>query len=222
MSSRATAETTQREPSYRKRLIEIANLINSAPGIQEILVDLKDKMLDLVEAGARHHLRARHQEPGALLAVQGRATRSRRSGSPRPSARIAGFTALSPPRRRNIKNAYDAAELARLHPNLALRLALGQGSRASGTAAGAGHARSCSEKYLAGRARSSSTSAAAAPSAPKDEEAAEELVEDPRHRVLQPAPRAPAQQAHRKYGLLVDKGPHLREGPRERGRHARA
>ena len=31
MSSRATAENTQRELSYRKRLIEIANLINSAP-----------------------------------------------------------------------------------------------------------------------------------------------------------------------------------------------
>ena len=50
MASRATAESTQRELSYRKRLIEIANLINSAPGITEILVDLKDRILDLVEA----------------------------------------------------------------------------------------------------------------------------------------------------------------------------
>ncbi len=46
----AEADATQRELSYRKRLVEIANLINSAPGIPEILVDLKDPMLDLVEA----------------------------------------------------------------------------------------------------------------------------------------------------------------------------
>ena len=46
----AVADTTQRELSYRKRLIDIANGINSAPGIPEILVDLKDRMLDLVDA----------------------------------------------------------------------------------------------------------------------------------------------------------------------------
>ncbi len=46
----ATADTSQKELSYRKRLIEIANLINSASSIQDILVDIKDKILDLVEA----------------------------------------------------------------------------------------------------------------------------------------------------------------------------
>ena len=46
----AGGDATQRELSYRKRLIDIANVINSAPSIQEILVDLKDRILDLVEA----------------------------------------------------------------------------------------------------------------------------------------------------------------------------
>src|SRR2546426_3075183 len=50
MATRAVGDTSQRELSYRKRLIEIANMINSAPSIQEILVDIKDKVLDLVDA----------------------------------------------------------------------------------------------------------------------------------------------------------------------------
>ena len=50
MSTRTAGDTSQKELSYRKRLIEIANMINSAPSIQDILVDIKDKMLDLVDA----------------------------------------------------------------------------------------------------------------------------------------------------------------------------
>ena len=42
--------TTQRELTYRKRLIEIANQINAASSIQTILVDLRDEMVDLVAA----------------------------------------------------------------------------------------------------------------------------------------------------------------------------
>ncbi|HEY2944506.1 MAG TPA: pilus assembly protein, partial [Vicinamibacteria bacterium] len=50
MATRTVGDTTQRELSYRKRLIEIANMINSASSIQDILVDIKDKVLDLVDA----------------------------------------------------------------------------------------------------------------------------------------------------------------------------
>jgi len=46
----ATADATQRELHYRKRLIEIANQINAASSIQDILVDLKDEMLELASA----------------------------------------------------------------------------------------------------------------------------------------------------------------------------
>ena len=45
---------------------------------------------------------------------------------PKTFGSIAGFTALSR-KTANIKNAYDPAELTRLHPNLQVRLALGQG-----------------------------------------------------------------------------------------------
>ena len=47
------ADATQRELTYRKRLIEIANQINAAASIQTILVDLRDEMVDLVSAERR-------------------------------------------------------------------------------------------------------------------------------------------------------------------------
>jgi type II secretory ATPase GspE/PulE/Tfp pilus assembly ATPase PilB-like protein len=112
----AVADATQRELSYRKRLIEIANRINSAPGIPEILVDLKDPMLDLVEAErvTLYALDTRNQELFSLFKA-GQEVREIRV--PKSFASIAGFTALSR-RTANIKDAYDPEELARLHPNL--------------------------------------------------------------------------------------------------------
>ena len=44
------ADATQRELTYRKRLIEIANQINAASTIPTILVGLKDEIQDLVKA----------------------------------------------------------------------------------------------------------------------------------------------------------------------------
>src|SRR5688572_22152526 len=85
MSSRAVADTAQRELSYRKRLVEIANQMNSAASIQDILVDIKDKVMEI--------------------------------RVPKTFGSIAGFAALSR-KTANVKNAYDASELARLHPNL--------------------------------------------------------------------------------------------------------
>ncbi|MCG6924735.1 MAG: GspE/PulE family protein [Acidobacteria bacterium] len=110
------ADATQRELSYRKRLIEIANRINSAPGIPEILVDLKDPMLDLVEAErvTLYALDTRNQELFSLFKV-GQEVREIRV--PKSFASIAGFTALSR-KTANVKDAYDTDELARLHPSL--------------------------------------------------------------------------------------------------------
>jgi type II secretory ATPase GspE/PulE/Tfp pilus assembly ATPase PilB-like protein len=110
------ADATQRELSYRKRLIEIANRINSAPGIPEILVDLKDPMLDLVEAErvTLYALDTRNQELFSLFKV-GQEVREIRV--PKSFASIAGFTALSR-KTANVKDAYNTDELARLHPNL--------------------------------------------------------------------------------------------------------
>jgi type II secretory ATPase GspE/PulE/Tfp pilus assembly ATPase PilB-like protein len=107
---------TQRELSYRKKLMEIANAINAAPGIQEILVDLKDRMLDLVEAERLtiFALDTKNQELFSLFKA-GQEVREIRV--PKSFASIAGFTALSR-KTANIGNAYDAQQLAALHPSL--------------------------------------------------------------------------------------------------------
>jgi type II secretory ATPase GspE/PulE/Tfp pilus assembly ATPase PilB-like protein len=112
----AVAEATQRELSYRKKLIDIANTINSAGGIPEILVDIKDRVLDLVDAErvTIFALDTKNQELFSLFKA-GQEVREIRV--PKSFASIAGFTALSR-RTANVKDVYDAAELAALHPNL--------------------------------------------------------------------------------------------------------
>jgi type II secretory ATPase GspE/PulE/Tfp pilus assembly ATPase PilB-like protein len=115
-TSMAVADTTQRELSYRKRLVEIANLINSAPGIPEILVDLKDPMLDLVEA-LRVTLYALDTKNQQLFSLFKAGQEVREIRVPKTFASIAGFTALSR-RTANIKDAYDSEELGRFHANL--------------------------------------------------------------------------------------------------------
>src|SRR5947199_1751134 len=116
MATRAVTDTTQRELSYRKRLIDIANMINSAGSIQDILVDIKDKVLDLVEAErvTIFALDTKNQELFSLFKA-GQEVKEIRV--PKTFGSIAGFTALSR-RTANIRNAYDVTELARLHPNL--------------------------------------------------------------------------------------------------------
>jgi type II secretory ATPase GspE/PulE/Tfp pilus assembly ATPase PilB-like protein len=112
----AVADAAQRELSYRKRLMEIANAINAAPGIPEILVDLKDRMLDLVEAErvTIFALDTKNQELFSLFKA-GQEVKEIRV--PKSFASVAGFTALSR-RTANVANAYDASELVALHPNL--------------------------------------------------------------------------------------------------------
>jgi type II secretory ATPase GspE/PulE/Tfp pilus assembly ATPase PilB-like protein len=112
----AVAEATQRELSYRRKLIEIANAINASPSIPEILVNLKDPMLDLVDAErvTIFALDTRNQELYSLFKA-GQEIKEIRV--PKSFASVAGFTALSR-RSVNVKNAYDAAELTALHPSL--------------------------------------------------------------------------------------------------------
>ncbi|MCG6921750.1 MAG: GspE/PulE family protein [Acidobacteria bacterium] len=112
----AVADATQRELSYRKRLVEIANVINSAPGIPEILVDIKDRMLDLVDA-ERVTIFALDTKNQQLFSLFKAGQEVKEIRVPKTFASIAGFTALSR-KTANIHNAYDAAELARFHANL--------------------------------------------------------------------------------------------------------
>ncbi len=110
------ADATQRELNYRKKLIEIANQINAASSIQTILVDLRDEMVDLVSAErvTIFALDTKNQELFSLFKA-GQEVREIRV--PKSFTSIAGFTALSR-KSANIANAYDAAELAKLHASL--------------------------------------------------------------------------------------------------------
>jgi type II secretory ATPase GspE/PulE/Tfp pilus assembly ATPase PilB-like protein len=198
MTTRAMAES--KELSYRKKLIEIANAINAAPGIQDILVDLKDKILDLVEAErvTIFALDTKNQELFSLFKA-GQEVKEIRV--PKTFASIAGFTALSR-KTANVANAYDPAELARLHPSLKFDV---RWDRASGFHTSQVLAAPILfEKYLLGVLQLINKRAGSA-FTPRDEEAAEELS-----KILGIAfynqHRAARTNKPSKFGALVDKG----------------
>ncbi len=201
MATRSAApDTTQRELGYRKRLIEIANAINSAGSIQDILVDLKDKMLDLVDAErvTIFALDTKNQELFSLVKAGNEVKEIR---VPKTFASIAGFTALSR-KTANIKSAYDGGELQKLHPNLKFD---SRWDKASGfRTAQVLSAPILFEKYLLGVLQLVNKRSGGQFS-PKDEEAAEELA-----KILGIAfynqHRAARSNKPSKYGLLVDKG----------------
>jgi type II secretory ATPase GspE/PulE/Tfp pilus assembly ATPase PilB-like protein len=113
----AVADSTQRELQYRKRLIDIANQVNaSTTGIPEILVNLKDEMLDLV-AAERVTIFALDPKTQELYSLFKAGQELREIRVPKSFTSIAGYTALSR-KVANITNAYDASELTRLHPSL--------------------------------------------------------------------------------------------------------
>jgi type II secretory ATPase GspE/PulE/Tfp pilus assembly ATPase PilB-like protein len=200
MSTTRTVADPQRELSYRKRLIEIANQINSAGSIQDILVDLKDKILDLVEAErvTIFALDTKNQELFSLFKAGAEVKEIR---VPKTFGSIAGFTALSR-RTANIKNAYDPAELQRLHANLKFdsRWDSTTGFRTKQVLA----TPILFDKYLLGVLQLINKRGGTA-FAPKDEEAAEELA-----KILGIAfynqHRAARSNKPSKFGQLVDKG----------------
>jgi hypothetical protein len=200
MATRTAADGTQKELSYRKRLIEIANAINSAGSIQDILVDIKDKMLDLVESErvTIFALDTKNQELFSLVKAGNEVKEIR---VPKTFGSIAGFTALSR-KTANIKNAYDPAELTRLHPNLKFD---SRWDKAGNFRTGQVLATPILfEKYLLGVLQLINKRNGGGFS-PKDEEAAEELS-----KILGIAfynqHRAARSNKPSKYGLLVDKG----------------
>ena len=200
MATRSVTDGAQRELSYRKKLIEIANMINSANSIQDILVDIKDKILDLVDA-ERVTIFALDTKNQELFSMFKAGNEVKEIRVPKTFGSIAGFTALSR-KTANIKSAYDQAELARLHPNLKFdsRWDKASGFRTS-------QVLSCPivfEKYLLGVLQLINKRGGA-PFTPKDEEAAEELS-----KILGIAfynqHRAARSNKPTKFGMLVDKG----------------
>jgi type II secretory ATPase GspE/PulE/Tfp pilus assembly ATPase PilB-like protein len=200
MATRTVGDTTQRELSYRKRLIEIANQINSAPGIQEILVDLKDKILDLVDA-ERVTLFALDTKNQELFSLFKAGQEVKEIRVPKTFASIAGFTALSR-KTVNIQNAYDPPELARHHANLRFdqRWDKATGFRTHQVLSSP----ILFEKYLLGVVQLVNKRGGGAFS-PRDEEASEELA-----KILGIAfynqHRAARTNKPSKFGYLVDKG----------------
>ncbi len=200
MATRSVTDGAQRELSYRKKLIEIANMINSANSIQDILVDIKDKILDLVDA-ERVTIFALDTKNQELFSMFKAGNEVKEIRVPKTFGSIAGFTALSR-KTANIKSAYDQAELARLHPNLKFdsRWDKASGFRTS-------QVLSCPivfEKYLLGVLQLINKRGGA-PFTPKDEEASEELA-----KILGIAfynqHRAARSNKPTKFGMLVDKG----------------
>jgi type II secretory ATPase GspE/PulE/Tfp pilus assembly ATPase PilB-like protein len=200
MATRSVADGSSKELSYRKRLIEIANQLNSAASIQDILVDIKDKILDLVDADrvTIFALDTKNQELFSLFKA-GQEVKEIRVAKTFGS--IAGFTALSR-KTVNIRNAYDPSELTRLHPNLKFdsRWDKSSGFRTTQVLA----TPILFEKYLLGVLQLINKRGGQG-FTPKDEEAAEELA-----KILGIAfynqHRAARSNKPSKYGYLVDKG----------------
>ena len=196
----AVADATQRELHYRKRLIEIANQINAAPSIQDILVDIKDEMLDLV-AAERVTIFALDTKNQELFSLFKAGQEVKEIRVPKTFGSIAGFTALSR-KTANIKNAYDAAELAPLHASLRFDA---RWDKASGFRPPRSSRPRSSSTSTCWASSSSSTSAGGAAFSARDEEAAEELA-----KILGIAfynqHRAARTNKPSKFGALVDKG----------------
>ncbi len=112
----ADTATLEQQLKYRERLTEITNMLNSAANIKEILVDLKDKILDLIAAErvTIFSLDAKNQQLFSMYKVGNEVKEIRVAKS---FTSIAGFTALSK-KILNIADAYDKKELQSLHPKL--------------------------------------------------------------------------------------------------------
>jgi len=116
MSVQAAPSSLERELEYRKKLTAIANQINSADSIPHILMTLKDKILELLDA-ERLTIYAVDTKNQELYSLQKVGDAPKEIRVPKSFASIAGFTALSR-KTINIKDAYEAAELQKFHANL--------------------------------------------------------------------------------------------------------
>ncbi len=114
----ASTGSSHNSATYKDKLLEIANLVNAAPGIKEILTLLKDRVPDLVgsERVTVYALDVKNQQLYTLMMI-GRGVKEIRI--PKSFSSISGFTALSK-KTVNIADAYDTNELTRIHPNLRL------------------------------------------------------------------------------------------------------
>src|SRR6266508_3026743 len=116
MTVQAAPSSLERELEYRKKLTAISNQINSADSIAHILMTLKDKILELMDA-ERLTIYAVDTKNQELYSIQKIGDVPKEIRVPKSFASITGFTALAR-KTINIKDAYDSAELTKYHPNL--------------------------------------------------------------------------------------------------------
>ncbi len=116
MTVQATSSSVERELEYRKKLSAITNQLNSAESIPHILLTLKDKILELLDA-ERLTIYAVDTKNQELYSIQKIGDVPKEIRVPKSFASITGFTALAR-KTINIKDAYDSAELTKYHPNL--------------------------------------------------------------------------------------------------------
>src|SRR5437588_8133428 len=116
MTVQASPSSLERELEFRKKLTSITNQINSAESISHILMTLKDKILELMDA-ERLTIYAVDTKNQELYSLQKVGDVPKEIRVPKSFASIAGFTALAR-KTVNIKDAYEGSELAKFHPNL--------------------------------------------------------------------------------------------------------
>jgi len=116
MTVQATPSSLERELEYRKKLTAITNQINAAESIPQILMTLKDRILELLDA-ERLTIYAVDTKIQELYSIQKVGDTPKEIRVPKSFSSIAGFTALSR-KTININDAYDPAELAKFHANL--------------------------------------------------------------------------------------------------------
>jgi Type II secretory pathway, ATPase PulE/Tfp pilus assembly pathway, ATPase PilB len=116
MTVQTPPSSLERELDYRKRVSSITNQINAAESISAILMTLKDRILELLDAERLtiYAVDTKNQELYSLHKV-GDVPKEIRV--PKSFGSIAGFAALSR-KTVNIRDAYDSNELLKLHPNL--------------------------------------------------------------------------------------------------------
>jgi type II secretory ATPase GspE/PulE/Tfp pilus assembly ATPase PilB-like protein len=200
MTVQAAASSMERELEFRKKLTTIANQINSAESIPHILMTLKDKILELLDA-ERLTIYAIDTKNQELYSLQKSGDAPKEIRVPKSFASIAGFTALSR-KTINIKDAYDPADLQRFHANLRFdqRWDKSTGFRTKAVLS----VPILFEKYLLGVVQLINKSHGVAFTA-QDEDAAEEIA-----RILGIAfynqHRVTRQTKPSKFGVLIDKG----------------
>jgi type II secretory ATPase GspE/PulE/Tfp pilus assembly ATPase PilB-like protein len=200
MTVQAAPSSLERELEYRKKLTAITNQINAAESIPHILMQLKDKILELIDA-ERLTIYAVDTKNQELYSLQKVGDQPKEIRVPKSFSSIAGFTALAR-KTINIKDAYDANELAKFHANLRFdqRWDKQTGFRTKAVLA----VPILFEKYLLGVVQVINKRHGVAFTA-QDEDGAEEIA-----RILGIAfynqHRAARQTKPSKFGALVDKG----------------